>query len=104
MSRRLPDPPTPAELVELARLLAVENRAALPAFLWLIVRSSRAAGALRRLESTGAHLLTIAGYPAGAALISSSRTAAARLARWKEAVAALDDVLPPIKDDTIPPL
>lgn len=95
MTRRpLADPPPVAELAELARHLAVEAPAALPAFLWCVVRSSRVAGSVRTLRPSGVHLAAIQAHPAGAALIESFRAGVEWRQKWTETSAVLDVLLP----------
>lgn len=107
MSRPVLPPPPPAdELAELARLLAIETPAVLPALLWCIVRSSRAVQAIRTARPSGAHLAMIQSYPAGAALLESFRAGADWSQKWTETGAALDVLLPepplpPPKDDQV---
>ena len=98
MSRpRLPPPPSVDELAELARLLAVEAPALLPAFLWCVCRSSRAVQAYRTARRPkGVHLVMLQSYPTAARLISSSHDGAEWLRKWTETNAALDDLLPDI--------
>lgn len=96
MSSRLPPPPTVAELVELARRLAVEAPDLLPAFLCSLCRSSRAARACRKLKPSGAVLARLRTYPEGAQLIASSPEGAAWMRRWSETQRALDKLLPPL--------
>ena len=94
MSRRLPPPPSAAELVELARRLAEEAPGLLPAFLCSVCRSSRAARAFLQLDLSGAALASLRAYPTGAKLIASSRQGDAWLRRWTATERALDELLP----------
>lgn len=98
MSRpSLPPPPSVDELAELARVLAADAPALLPAFLWCLCRSSRAVALYRTSQQpSSAHLALLQMYPTGGRLISSSDIGTDWLRRWMEARSVLDDLLPPI--------
>lgn len=92
----LPHPPSTEEIVELVLQLAVEAPAVLPAFLWSLCRSTRAAKAFRTWRPSGAHLAMLQSYPIGKKLIGSSRDGAQWLHNWTATSAALDVLLPPL--------
>ncbi len=99
MSRSVADPPSMAELGELARVVAARRPHLMPAFLGSVCRSTKAAKACRQLPLPAAELAELRELPKGAQLIAASRRDATwlRRARREEMGQAVDELLAPSK-------